>query len=120
MGMMTRFDKISKRLDEIQKELIAIEIAKEEAAIMGEPIILLEHTEKFLRNMHKASACKGQHCTMHKRSDHHMRSFPQKWEDYYMWRVCPHDVKHPDPDEINKDAQHKCDGCCYLKETLDD
>ena len=114
MRMKSKLAEIEERLKEIEAEITA-------GMGLGEvELITLEHSTKFLRNMHKASVCKGQHCTMHNRSDHHMRSFPQLWQDYYMWRVCSHGLRHPDPDEINKDAQHDCDTCCYLKENLDD
>ncbi len=32
-----------------------------------------------------------------------------------MERICPHDVGHPDPDDMNViagDSSHGCDGCC--------
>ena len=60
----------------------------------------LEHTETVLHNVHSPSACAGANCTIHNRSDHHMRSFPQHWRSDrgIMERICPHGVGHPDPD----------------------
>lgn len=65
--------------------------------------------------MHTADKCAGDYCTIHNRSDHHMRSYPQHWrgDRGIMERICPHGVGHPDPDEINQDRTHGCDGCCY-------
>lgn len=83
-----------------------------------DPIITLEHTDRFFRYMHAADACAGEFCTIHNRSDHSMRSFPQSWrgDRGIMERICPHGVGHPDPDEIdlyvNGRGLHGCDGCC--------
>lgn len=65
-------------------------------------------------------------CTIHSRSDHLMREFPQhwRWDRGLMERICPHGVGHPDPDQMyfykqlleprvaNAEAVHGCDGCC--------
>lgn len=83
-----------------------------------DPIIPMEHTTKFFRYMHAAGTCAGEFCTIHNRSNHSMRSFPQQWrgDKGLMERVCPHGVGHPDPDELNLDfngrSVHGCDGCC--------
>ena len=80
--------------------------------------IFLEHSTEFFRVMHSAGQCAGRYCTIHNRSDHHMRSFPQSWrsDKGIMERTCPHGVGHPDPDEyrskINGLGVHGCDGCC--------
>lgn len=81
-------------------------------------VVLLENTGYFLI-CHLPSACvNNKKCTMHARSEHSMRSFPQqfRWDTDLMERVCEHGVGHPDPDEINLDkdgrASHGCDGCC--------
>jgi hypothetical protein len=29
-----------------------------------------------------------------------------------MERTCRHGVGHPDPDDLNPDTIHGCDGCC--------
>lgn len=80
-----------------------------------DPIITLEHTDKFFRVMHAADKCAGVSCTIHNRSDHKIRAFPQSWrgDRGIMERICPHGVGHPDPDEINQDRTHGCDGCCW-------
>lgn len=74
----------------------------------------LENTETYLYT-HKKDACLGERCTIHNRSPHVMRKFPQLWRDdiAIMERICPHGIGHPDPDEINKRHRvHGCDGCC--------
>ena len=83
-----------------------------------DPIITLEHTTKFFVWMHSSDSCAGEYCTIHNRSNHSMRAFPQKWrgDKNMMERVCPHGIGHPDPDEINLHLPsrkvHGCDGCC--------
>lgn len=78
----------------------------------------LEHSNTWLTNVHPADACAPYPCTIHNRTDHRMRSFPQHWRDdrQIMERICPHGVGHPDPDERfePEDSQwiHGCDGCC--------
>lgn len=77
----------------------------------------LEHTDLFL-HCHDELSCRGEFCTLHKRSEHSMRSFPQQWrgDRGLMERVCSHGIGHPDPDELNLDKNgrgiHGCDGCC--------
>lgn len=63
---------------------------------------------------HPKDSCLGEYCTIHNMSDHHMVTWTQKWNEYErrIDRICPHDVKHPDPDEISKNISHTCDGCC--------
>ena len=77
----------------------------------------LEHSNITIY-VHSSSACKGRNCTIHNKSDHSMRSFPQIWrgDRAIMERICSHGVGHPDPDEyklfsIDKGI-HGCDGCC--------
>ncbi|MEY4331463.1 MAG: phage Phrappuccino [Bacteroidota bacterium] len=78
----------------------------------------LEHTMIQLTNSHEAGQCLGEFCTIHKRSDHIMRKFPQSWRNDkgIMERICTHGIGHPDPDEyrikINGLGVHACDGCC--------
>lgn len=81
---------------------------------------LLEHTDIKL-NVHDKSVCVGQICSIHNRSNHSMRSFPQWWRSdrAIMERTCPHGVGHPDPDEYKLRGKggyyegiHGCDGCC--------
>jgi hypothetical protein len=78
----------------------------------------LENTEILIRT-HWQGQCANEVCTIHNRSDHHMRFFPQWWRSdrKIMERICEHGVGHPDPDEyriINglDDGVHGCDGCC--------
>jgi hypothetical protein len=81
----------------------------------------LEHTDELLVNVHLDGTCMGEWCTIHNRSDHPMRAFPQHWrgDRMLMERICPHGVGHPDPDDYeitgpNGGAEwvHGCDGCC--------
>lgn len=76
----------------------------------------LEH-RNIVVGTHDKGKCAGQFCTIHNRSLHHMRDFPQefRWDRGIMERVCHHGVGHPDPDEINPDTTHGCDGCCIDK-----
>lgn len=78
----------------------------------------LEHSTIRLYT-HEASDCTSGRCTFHKRTDHHMRSFPQfyRFDRGIMERKCTHGVGHPDPDDTNiingvDDGSHECDGCC--------
>jgi hypothetical protein len=78
----------------------------------------LENTEATLWT-HPPQECLGEVCTIHNRSDHIMRGFPQSWriDRGIIERTCAHGVGHPDPDEyriINgtDDGVHGCDGCC--------
>ena len=81
--------------------------------------IFLEHSDVYFPFLHDKEKCAGQACTIHNRSDHSMRNFPQHWrgDRGIMERTCPHGIGHPDPDEwqiVNgKDSgTHGCDGCC--------
>lgn len=77
--------------------------------------ITLEHTEWVLRNTHSPSFCYSKsRCTIHNRSNHHMRNLPQEWngDENIMERLCIHGVGHTDPDEIPGFEIHNCDGCC--------
>ena len=69
-----------------------------------------------LSNVHDPSKCVGQYCTIHNFSNHHMVDWPQNWrmDRGIMERICPHGIGHPDPDEINYNGAHGCDGCCIL------
>jgi len=78
---------------------------------------VLEHTGHVLVGVHKKGTCINERCTVHNKSGHSMRSFPQLWrtDRGVMERVCPHGVGHPDPDEVYRyidDFVHGCDGCC--------
>jgi len=83
-----------------------------------EDTAVLEHTDTVIR-CHHPSQCEGHICSLHNRTDHSMRSFPQhwRWDRGIMERVCPHGVGHPDPDDymiLNGDDNgiHGCCGCC--------
>lgn len=89
--------------------------------------VWLEHRMIRLR-VHIPDECQGQICSVHNRSNHHMRDMPQNWfqETGIMLRICPHDVEHPDPDDIayfrrtmnpnvaKAKSIHECclEGCC--------
>jgi len=84
-------------------------------------IARLEHADCLLTNTHQFGSCLGEHCTLHHRSDHLMRSFPQHWrtDRMMMERICPHGIGHPDPYDFKlvgpygpDEAIHSCDGCC--------
>lgn len=80
----------------------------------------------ILVNVHTAEECAGQWCCIHKPSRHHMADWPHEWanSNKTMWRICPHQDYHPDPDDLaflrhRYDADHvtdliihACDGCC--------
>lgn len=76
---------------------------------------------QILMGVHLASQCKGEYCTIHNFSDHHMVTWPQNWrpDRRIMERICPHEIGHPDPDDPKfKDEYervHGCDGCCDPK-----
>lgn len=70
---------------------------------------------------HPIFSCYGKNCTIHNRSMHSMRHYPQHWraDRAIMERVCEHGVGHPDPDEYKiagnagkYEMVHGCDGCC--------
>lgn len=78
----------------------------------------LEHSNERVVNVHSEHLCAGSPCTIHNRTNHSMRSFPQHWREDrgIMERICTHGVGHPDPDSSweKGDANwvHGCDGCC--------
>ena len=80
--------------------------------------VRLEHSEQVLHGVHHSAGClRPQRCTIHARTDHPLRAWPQEWSGI-MWRVCEHGDFHPDPDELDLAehvADHRrttCDGCC--------
>jgi hypothetical protein len=85
---------------------------------MGENKIPLENRDLVLGWTHTPETCAGEACTLHNRSDHSMRKFPQHWrgDRGIMERICPHGVGHPDPDSPwpadSAEWIHGCDGCC--------
>jgi hypothetical protein len=83
----------------------------------------LENTETAYFT-HPKEKCLGEVCTVHNRSNHIMRDFPQHWriDRRIIERICPHGIGHPDPDEYRilngeDDGSHGCDGCCGKKKT---
>jgi hypothetical protein len=90
-----------------------------------ERLARLEHTDEVMLNVHPDGNCYGERCTIHNRSDHVMRAFPQRWrgDRMLMERICPHGVGHPDPDDYKltgsngaAESVHGCDGCCSGEE----
>jgi hypothetical protein len=69
---------------------------------------------------HELGECKiDKICTIHNRTDHHMRNFKQfyRFDRGIMERICSHGVGHPDPDDYKiitgiDNGIHACDACC--------
>jgi len=69
---------------------------------------------------HEPDECKSTDaCTIHNRTDHHMRGYKQfyRFDRGIMERICSHGIGHPDPDDIKiilgtDNGEHSCDGCC--------
>lgn len=87
--------------------------------------VQLENTEETIY-AHEDDVCVNEVCSIHNRTDHSMRSFPQHWRNDrgIMERICEHNCGHPDPDDFSilngdDDGIHGCDGCCVpaLEET---
>lgn len=76
----------------------------------------LEHSEQEVHGVHHSALCAGRPCTVHRRSDHALRGWPQVWVDRpggRIMRMCPHNGLHRDPDEPGrKGCDRPCDGCC--------
>jgi hypothetical protein len=78
----------------------------------------LEHSSISLHT-HSPEDCDKDICVFHKRTEHHLRKFRQRWNMSLgiMERMCSHNVAHPDPDDervISGDYKdkHACDACC--------
>lgn len=71
---------------------------------------------EVLYNVHKLYKCGSKFCTVHNPSDHHMREWEMHYAKPFMFRVCPHGLLHPDPDDYPPPGlimKHTdCDGCC--------
>lgn len=74
-----------------------------------------------LFKVHLAQKCEGESCWVHNPSGHHMASWPIQWNASLrtVFRICTHDVEHPDPDDVDyygglgvDTTEHDCDGCC--------
>jgi hypothetical protein len=90
-------------------------LGREDYSAYGDRRWKLEHSDRYLVNVHDPALCKGQRCTIHNRSDHSMRSFPQHWRDDrgIMERTCPCGIGHPDPDSPwANDSYEWVHGCC--------
>ena len=70
---------------------------------------------------HDPAFCAGRGCSRHHPSEHHMRTWPKVWREYYGYsdRMCPHGVGHPDPDDVGPlqafgevGPGHPCGRCC--------
>jgi hypothetical protein len=63
---------------------------------------------------HPRYDCEADHCPIHKRTEHHMRGWPQHWrgDRHIVERICPCGIGHPDPDDPAEDRVHGCCGDC--------
>ena len=88
-----------------------------------DPSRVVLESGQVLVNVHPASSCEGQPCSIHHPSNHSMRDFPRYYREDtgLMERTCPHGIGHPDPDAVAFRAAahgedfwdvHGCDGCC--------
>lgn len=66
--------------------------------------IPLEHSDPpvYLTGVHSPAVCEGRPCTIHNRTDHAMRSWPQMWNDVtrQMMRISPIGIPYVDPDHF--------------------
>jgi hypothetical protein len=64
-------------------------------------------------NVHHPYACNGEPCTIHNRTLHGFRGFPQVFnnQDQAMYRICPHMNFWLDPDEIKRPAVYNQPDC---------
>lgn len=68
-----------------------------------------EFGPRELRHIHDVTACGNwarmgkNHCVIHDPSDHGMREWPLIWnkDRSQMFRLCPHLLEHPDPDDVD-------------------
>lgn len=76
----------------------------------------LENSTQRLTHIHDPYNCSGRPCTIHNKTSHPLRSWPQYFNFSlgYMERTCEHGVGHPDPDEYKQPSVHSCDGCCSV------
>lgn len=79
------------------------------------------HKSNVIWATHDPEACKGRPCPVHNVTSHHMKDWPQNYRPDvgYTERICPHGVGHPDPDDLQHDAVHGCDGCCTTPNTAE-
>lgn len=107
-GIKAIQDSLQKAIDSLRKTTDALSSTR----------MKLEHST-FVMHCHEETRCRGDYCTLHNRSNHHMRFFRQQWrpDRGIIERVCNHGIGHPDPDEYRvrvglDDGVHGCDGCC--------
>lgn len=90
------------------------EVLRRSEVERGERTAVLVGGQRLV-NTHHPRQCVGQSCCIHHPSDHHMVTWTQHWRSDrgIMERLCPdRGIGHPDPDDINADQVHGCDGCC--------
>lgn len=97
-------------------------IASESTPVAAVPLPeLLGVGRMSLAMPHDPALCAGRGCSRHHPSNHHMRTWPKVWREYYGYsdRLCSHGVGHPDPDDVvhlqalgGASTAHACDGCC--------
>jgi hypothetical protein len=64
----------------------------------------LEHSSIQVHDVHHSALCEGLRCSIHHRSGHAMRSWPQEFSGGIMWRIAPDGQRHPDPDDMKVQA----------------
>jgi len=74
---------------------------------------------QIITDVHSEEQCVGRGCSIHHPSQHHMLALSQVYlyDRMLMMRVCPHGVRHPDPDDKSfhleaKDGFDLAHGCC--------
>jgi len=108
-------------LDFAPWEEVIVQIPQYEHAV-------LENSGGVSMSVHAASTCKGDRCTIHKRTDHPLRKFEQVYSFKFklMLRYCDHKLFHPDPDDIRwingeSNYLHNCQcGCCVGKKAIEE
>lgn len=82
--------------------------------VEGDYDVVVLYDGRWLKT-HGTKKCRGGVCPLHNQSEHHMKTWPQGWQQdrRMMVRLCEHEIGHPDPDGYNQDANHHCDGCCH-------
>ena len=95
-------------------------IPKPELRNDGKTAILIG-TNQVLTNIHDEDECKNEYCCIHNPSNHYMVTWPQVFimSHRRMERLCVHNIGHVDPDEINENKEHYCDGCCNPAKATD-
>jgi hypothetical protein len=87
--------------------------------------VQLENSDVWLYCHLKKDCRNPKQCTVHARTDHHMRGWVQRWraDRGIMERICPaHGVGHPDFDEYRQGPAftvHGCCGCCIPPTVMD-